>query len=114
MTRFIARRTSYRGKPCDEAYEFTPAYRWHCRTVTEDEFNSRFSAREGLWRDNGLEHTTYDNGKCIKRKDVNKEAFWVVDIDDIMAFAKKYGSLVVSPDTDYDMPEIEIYDGYRE
>lgn len=38
---------------------------------------------------------------------------WFVEVDDIMAFARKYGEIIVNPDF-CGVPMITIYDGYIE
>ena len=50
----------------------------------------------------------------------DKSEEWVVDVDDLVAFANALGEkIIVHPDTkrevcSYSYPEIEIYDEYRE
>lgn len=115
-TRFIVKRTSVwdEEKPCDEAYRFMPKYVWHERTCTEEYFDENFSFKEGKWLSKGTEHQKTNNGKWIKRKEKTKEEVWVVDILDVLSFSKKYGDIIVSSYSRYDIPTLEIYDIYRE
>jgi hypothetical protein len=49
-------------------------------------------------------------------KNGRKKKIWMIDIEnlnDLLSFAKEHGSIVFSND-DGDLPEVEIYDDYRE
>jgi hypothetical protein len=107
----VIRRTSIWGeeKPCEEAYRDDVIY-LHERTCTEEEFDKKFSHREGLWRSKGFDHSTPNNGKHILRKQNANE--WVADID-LEEFSKKYGRIIYCFDN-YTIPTVEIYDDYRE
>lgn len=111
----ISRTSDYSGKkPCKEAKkELVP--HWHLRTVSEAEFNRKFSAIEGEWRSKGKNHTTYPGG--IQRQEDDREA-WVVEIntlEDLQKLISKYGRLIITDENwDTRLPSIEIYDSYRE
>jgi hypothetical protein len=87
---------------------------------TEEEFNLRFSAREGLWKDKGKNHTVTKDG-YISRQEAGVEE-WGVELDTLEAlcdFVNKYNPIVIqssySANKKTGMPlEIEIYDDYRE
>lgn len=109
----IIKRTSgyYEHRPCEEATREDVIY-IHTRTCTEEEFNKKFSFREGLWKDNGTNHRTTNDGKWIQRDE--PRTAWVADID-LIEFSKKYGELVFCYNSsDFYLPEVEIYDDYRE
>lgn len=83
------------------------------RACSEEEFNKCFSSREGLWRSKGVEHSTYDGG--IQRRHPMSETGWFLEIESLDALKSfcenvKY-DIIVSFDQ---IPEIEIYDDYRE
>ncbi len=115
--KYIVSRTSAYGeeKPCEEAFKH-PYENWHTRTCNEEEFNKLFSDREGLWRSKGRNHTVTDKGYITRQQDDTME--WTIEInslEELNAFASKYGELVISPDAySSKSPEIEIYDNYRE
>ena len=114
----ISRTSAYDEKPCAEARRMSVQV-WHTRTVTEEEFNRKFSDREGLWRSKGREHKVVHNGEWISRRQKNEQA-WGIEIGslaELLILTEKYGRLIFSggdtPDTP-DTPEIEIYDDWRE
>ena len=115
--KYIIKRTSVwnEEKPCDEAFKH-PHEKWHTRTCTEEEFNKRFSSMEGLWRDKGTNHSITEKGWITRQEPDTME--WTIEInslEELNAFADKYGQLVVSPEAySSKSPEIEIYDYYRE
>ncbi len=102
------KRTSLGGeKPCKEAFEKSVP-NWHERTCSEEEFNRKFSEREGKWRDKGTNHKCGKN--FVRRREGNK-IIWAVKIDTIeqlIKFSKKYGKMIFTEKS------IEIYDDYRE
>jgi hypothetical protein len=68
--KFVISRTSSllsEGKPCTEANKMA-FEKWHTRTCTEEEFNLRFSAREGLWKDKGKNHTVTKDGYISRQE----------------------------------------------
>ena len=115
--KYIIKRTSGYGeeKPCEEAFKH-PHEKWYTRTCTEDEFNARFSSREGLWRDKGTNHSITEKGYVTRQEPDTEE--WTIEINSLKElndFASKYGELVISPEAySSKSPEIEIYDDYRE
>ena len=117
MTKFRIKRTTLWD---DEVCPIEGAVREKCdsierRTCTEAEFDRKFSAREGLWRSKGVNHSTYQDGKYIQRIHPDAAVKWFIEIsslDDLRKLEEAGGSeLIISFD---DQPKIEIYDGYRE
>lgn len=114
---FVVERTSLWGdeKPCDEAYR-KKFKCWQTRTCSEEEFNNRFSEREGLWRSKGKNHTVTDKG-YITRQIEDQEA-WAIkfnNLNELMEFVVKHGQVIISEeDFSVKAPSIEIYDDYRE
>lgn len=89
---------------------------WHERSCTEEEFNTRYSSRQGLWRDKGTNHTVTADGKGIIRQQ-GYELVWVISIPDLAALTKllrEVGQCVLTPGNKHHMASIEIYNGYRE
>ena len=114
--RFIVTRTSIGGKerPCDEAVLGEKEV-WGCRTVSEKEFNRKFSSSEGKWRTKGKNHKIMKHG-CIGRM-FGYEICWVLNIDsleELMVFIKNHNDIVIfeREHDDYD-GIIEIYDDRR-
>lgn len=109
----ISRTSGWAGKPCEEAFEVECA-RLDRRTFTSpEEHDKRINE---VWLSRGSNHTTWDNnGKPGIVRSFPSKA-WVVEVDDLPAFCRKYGQLVLSPNGDDDCSELEleIYDGYRE
>ncbi len=101
--------------PCKEAKKRRFEY-WHTRTCNEDEFNKRFSDREGLWRSKGKNHSITKEGYITRQED-DKEV-WSIEIntlDDLQKLIDKYGKLIISnKDWKVKAPSIEIYDDYCE
>lgn len=115
MKFIIKRSSSYTSKPVPSAFKAMHVS-YHVRTVTEDEYNRKFSGREGLWRSKGVEHGITKEGHIVRReKDVE---LWTIDIhtlDDIMTLADENGAVIFTPPRlNAESPEIEIYDDYRE
>jgi hypothetical protein len=117
MKVMITRTSGWSKKPCagvkKEIFD-------HCeiRTCTEEYFNDKFSAREGLWRSKGFNHTTCKDGEHIKRfhKDADSGYFMTItDLEDLLDFVDKHGQCVIcGTDANGAQLEIEIYDDYRE
>ena len=117
--KYIVSRTS-RGYydnevPCEGALKSMHA-NWHIRTCNEEEFNKRFSTREGLWRSKGTEHHVTSNGHIARRgKD---KAYWTIEIntlEELFNFSIEHGEIIIRAFTFKDeSPSIEIYDDYRE
>ena len=99
------------ARPCEKAVKGTYLYT-HTRTCTEEEFNRKFADREGLWRSKGINHRVDSRG-YIQRED-EREGFLIEisTLEELVAFVDEVGDIVISKDNP--MPEIEIYDGYRE
>lgn len=102
--------------PCTEAFLY-PREHWELRTCSEEDFNRRFSKKEGTWRSKGKNHKITEEGYITRQVDDVTE--WVVEmntLEELNAFADKYGKIIISPigEVDDEFPEIEIYDDYRE
>lgn len=100
------------ARPCKKAVKGTYLYT-HTRTCTEEEFNKRFAHREGLWRSEGINHRV-DSIGYIQRED-EREGF-LIEINSLEELLELIAEVdcpvVISKDNQ--MPEIEIYDDYRE
>ena len=116
--KFIIERTSNYSSdfsPCEEAFKMQ-VEKWHTRTCNEEEFNRRFSDREGLWRSKGKNHTITSEGH-ITRQEENVERYGIEinTIEELYSFAQKYGRVIFDAESyDSPCPTIEIYDDYRE
>jgi hypothetical protein len=102
----------YEKKPCEKAVEGTYLHT-HTRTCTEEEFNKRFAHREGLWRSKGINHRVDSRG-YIQRED-EREGFLIEikSLEELLELIAEVDCPVVIS-KDNPMPEIEIYDDYRE
>lgn len=116
--KFIVKRTSVwvDDKPCEEAVRMKVPC-WQTRTCSEEEFDRKFSAREGLWRSNGKNHQITEKG-YITRQEEDREV-WGVNIKtlkELVDFIDKHGSIVIEYENSGDRgsKKIEIYDDYRE
>jgi hypothetical protein len=113
---YIVTRTSnwLEEKPCEEAYTAKGEY-WDVRTLSEDQYNIKFGYR-GTWRSKGSNNRILDNGHIARF--MNHYDFWCIEmktIDDLMAFIDKHGEVIISPPRyEWEYPNIEIYDNYRE
>lgn len=114
---YIIKRTSTydETQPCEEAIQRTFEY-WHTRTCSEDEFNEKFSQREGAWRSKGKNHTITDQGYITRQEnDVMKWSIEINTLDELHSFISKYGQIIIdNSDWSAKAPCIEIYDDYRE
>ncbi len=115
--KYIVKRTSEWDdkKPCEEAF-LHPVAIFHERTCTEEYFDSHFAAREGKWRSKGKNHSIPKKGHILRQED--DKDMWVIEIntlEELNDFVRKYGECIIK-DSDYStqIPEIEIYDDYRE
>jgi hypothetical protein len=99
------------AKPCEKAVKGTYLYT-STRTCTEEEFNRKFADREGLWRSKGINHRVDSRGYI--QREYEREGFLIEinTLEELVAFVDEVGDIVISKDNP--MPEIEIYDGYRE
>lgn len=115
--KFVVSRTSQgSGCPCEEA-ELMKIKRVETRTLrTPEEFDAKFSLREGKWLEVGSNHRinkegyiTQDNGK------ISVYGVSISSLSDLIKFAEKYGDLVIQKCMwNNEKYEIEIYDDYRE
>lgn len=88
---------------------------WQTRTLSELEFNKKFSDREGAWRSKGKNHTTKENGWVTRQvEDIERLTIEINSLEDLMKIVNEFGQCVVSPPDDIRAPSIEIYDDYRE
>jgi len=85
------------------------------RTVTESEFNRKFSHDEGLWRSKGLNHRVDKEG-YINRD--HEDCCWTVEVSSLkqlIELVENEGDIVIGKSSFYkDLINIEIYDDYRE
>lgn len=100
--------------PCEGALK-KPFPVIHVRTCNEEEFNRKFSEREGLWRSKGTNHTVTNEG-YIQRQEPDKERWCVTinSLDELMAFYETHGQIIIGSDYQSHTPSIEIYNDYRE
>lgn len=126
--KFIIRRTTHyeESAPIKGAFKMMVPY-WHTRTCTEEYFDKHFAPTEGKWRSKGKNHkkikANYNHlskGTWISRQEEDREV-WAIEInslEELIAFEKKYGDIIISTyqdnEGDEDILVIEIYDGYRE
>ncbi len=85
------------------------------RTLSEEEFDRKFSGHEGLWRSKGTEHSVTSEG-YIRRRDTDK-MMWVIEIntlEELNQLHEEVGDLVITSCMWNGLPQIEIYDNYRE
>ena len=117
--RFVVRRASKWGDEdidCKEA-KHDNIVRVETRTLhSPEEFDAKFSNREGKWLSVGTNHRVDENGWITR--DIGMIDVWSVEIDtldELMKFCNKYGSIVIG---DYMLnkayKEILIYDDYIE
>lgn len=112
MMEFLVSRTStWDGKPCEEAYRkpFT-----HVDQRNTDDPHKLPGILGDTWYEEGRNHRIVDG---YITRDFDTEGWFVeiADLDALIAFYAKYGSLVLTPHyKNQYIPEIEIYDGYRE
>lgn len=101
--------------PCDGAF-LAKHQKWQTRTCSEEEFDKRFSGREGKWRSQGRFHKTLENGNITRREP--DQQLWTIEVKNIrglMKFIEKNGRVIVSTEGyNCPTPDIEIYDDYRE
>lgn len=84
----------------------------------EQEFDERFSHHEGTWRSKGVDHCHTEEDGYIQRRHPLSEDRWFIKfetLEDLMEFKSTHGDLVLTNDcSNYKIPVVEIYDGYRE
>lgn len=120
--KFLVIRTSNNDdekRPCDERLTFEEYDRIEVRTCSEEEFNTRFAHIQGGWRTKGINHTTCNNGKYIKRTFPKENKGWFLEIstlEELIEFSEKvHCDLIIGKHFDNDeIFCIEIYDDYRE
>ena len=103
-------------KPCKEAFR-KELQHWHTRTVTEEEFNKRFSGREGLWRDKDKNHKKLTpqyleraNGVWITRQTDDKDC-WVLEInslEELLTLEEECGPIILKERETYQDPKIGL------
>jgi hypothetical protein len=102
-------------RPCDEAYlAFKPSYQ--ISTYSEEEYDIRFAEQEGgKWREKGSEHSVTEDGCiCRRMRDVQVWCVKIDTLDEMNAFAQKYGQIILKERNQTLLRQIEIYDDYRE
>lgn len=113
---FVVRKTSNGHiKPCEEAYK-TQIERWETRICSEQDFDRKFSQKEGTWKSKGDKHKVNKDGHITRF--VGMSEAWAMDfktIEDLFDFVKEHGDIIVKEEPfSSNKPEIEIYDDYRE
>lgn len=111
--KFICKRTSeYReGKPCDEALpEVVITY--DCRTLPKEQMAKEHKDERFLKYENFI----LSDGRNGCRRKMEEDAYTVEidNLEQLMDFVRKHGDIVIQKHDDYDLPEIEIYDTWRE
>lgn len=115
--KFIVTRTSgWKDSPCEEAKRDS-IVRVETRTLcSPEEFDAKFSNREGKWLSVGSNHRVDKNGWITR--DNGTIDVWSVEInnlDELMEFCNKHGDVVIQNYMwNKAYKEIEIYDDYRE
>lgn len=113
--KFIVSRTSMYGddKPCDEASKMTYT-RIDMRGADDPSKIPAYKENSSLWYDEGTNHRIV-KGKIMRDFE---ETGWFIEInslEELLEFQKKYGDLVLQHSMwNEEIPEIEIYDYYRE
>lgn len=98
-------------KPCDEAQEVEMEY-IDFRTLPKEEMIKKFSKRFNDYTNKTLR----DGTKGCYKVQGSEKAFTIEinSIDELIRFTDKYGSIIIIPKEDIELPEIEIYDTWRE
>lgn len=105
-------------KPCDGATYRKVDYIDARTFKTEEEFNEVCARLEGEWRSKGVDHCSSEDGG-IQRRFPKGEVVWVKKIstlEELMGFLEeqKCDVILKSKGWRHGLPEIEIYDDYRE
>lgn len=105
---------SYHKKPCKEARK-EAFVRVDERTVDDPRKIPVYIDSDGGWYNDGRNHRV-ENGHIKRDFDDEHFVIEINSLDELMEFVKKYGRIVVNPKawTDDTLPQIEIYDDYRE
>lgn len=86
-----------------------PVENWQTRAVSEEEFNRRFSEREGLWASKGKNHKLTPEGWVTRQmEDIQDWCIEINSLEDLIGISEREGRVIVNPG------HIEIYDDYRE
>lgn len=122
---FIITRTSDCGldpgpAPCEGCERGTYDY-WDVRTFkSPEEYNAKLGSRE-LWHERGSDHQIVRGprgGALGIKRNMGPRPAWFLDIsslDQLMDLYAKHGALVIKTAYRSDsLPELEIYDDYRE
>lgn len=117
--KFIVERTSIWGN--DKPYEkckLETVDRTEIRTLrTPEEFDAKFSDREGKWLSRGVDHCIDERG-YIKRTHKNDINVWTIEIntlEELIALKDEVGErLILTTDYNSGLIGLEIYDDYRE
>ena len=100
------------NRPCEEAFEKL-CRRFQIRTcIDEEEFNTKYSYDEGLWKSKGKNHKIVAEGIQRELEPVLRWCINIKTIGQLNKFINKYGEIIISQDDN--MKKIEIYDTYRE
>lgn len=111
--KFICTRTSgYREeKPCDEATREV-IITYDCRTLPKEQMAKKFKNERFL----EYENFTFSDGRAGCRRKMEEDVYTIEidNLEQLIDFIKKHGDIVIGKHDDYDLPEIEIYDTWRE
>jgi hypothetical protein len=111
--KFKCERTSgYREeKPCDEAVREV-VITYDCRTLPKEQMAKKLKDERFL----EYENFTFSDGRAGCRRKMEEDAYTVEidNLEQLMDFVRKHGDIVIQKHDDYDLPEIEIYDTWRE
>ena len=84
---------------------------------TFEEFDKRFSRREGTWLSKGVNHKT-SKGRIQREFPNGAEGYFIEinSIEELLEFQKKVGNelIITSAIDNESIPAIEIYNNYRE
>ena len=105
-------------KPCEEAKK--EMYdKIEIRALSSfEEFDTKFGDIEGKWLSKGIKHRVREEDGFIERTIPNGVKGYFLEIntlDELINFRNKYGDIIITKNyLNKDIPEIEIYDTYRE
>lgn len=100
--------------PCKNAIK-RPFAVWHTRACTEEEYNKKFSDKEGLWRSKGKNHTINERGFITRQEE--DSMCWSIEVnslDELKDFIQEEHTIIIGKEEQKNSFWIEIYDDYRE
>lgn len=113
----VTRTSMFEGKPWKDCIPIQLT-RVESRTFhTPEEFDKKFSEREGKWLEKGTNHRINARGYITRDMElVNEWGIEINSLEELMNFQKEVGTNLVLETSYIDgkTPCIEIYDDYRE